>query len=283
MLVRARQPRQPRIDMGEIYETDKVLSEYLLFHYGSAAEILPHGAPAGMREALDFPCRTVARFTPGQVARGLDLGCKEGGTAAHPSTGHVARGLDLGCAVGRSTFEMARDCEEVTGIDFSHAFIDAAQALQLGESLAYERLDEANLRTPLTARAPSGIDAARVRFMQGDAMRLPDDLGIFDRVHAANLLCRLREPLLLLDRLPSLVKPGGELVLATPCTWLEEFTPRENWPPENTLDWLVETLTPHFTLIDITEEPFLIRETARKFQWTTSQTSLWRREQSISR
>ncbi len=243
--------------MSEIYETDKVLSEYLLFHYGSAAEILPHGAPAGMREALDFPCRTVARFTPGQVARGLDLGC----------------------AVGRSTFEMARSCGEVTGIDFSHAFIKSAQALQRGDTLRYERLDEANQRTPLTARAPEDIAAPHVRFMQGDAMRLPDDLGAFDRVHAANLLCRLREPKLLLDRLPSLVKPGGELVLATPCTWLEEFTPCENWPQGSTLDWLVDMLSPDFTLIDITEEPFLIRETARKFQWTTSQTSLWRRRE----
>ncbi|HSP41441.1 MAG TPA: putative 4-mercaptohistidine N1-methyltransferase [Luteolibacter sp.] len=241
--------------MSEIYETDKVLSEYLLFHYGSAAEILPHGAPAGMREALDFPCRTVARFTPG----------------------HVARGLDLGCAVGRSAFEMARHCEQVTGIDFSHAFIRAAQALQRGEVMEYERLDEGNRRTPLMARTTSDIDASRLHFMQGDAMRLPDDLGAFDRVHAANLLCRLREPLLLLERLPSLVKPGGELVLATPCTWLEEYTPRENWPAGNTLDWLAETLTPHFTLIDLTEEPFLIRETARKFQWTSSQASLWRR------
>ncbi|MFZ9938252.1 MAG: methyltransferase type 12, partial [Luteolibacter sp.] len=62
--------------MTAIYETDRLLAEYLLFHYGAPEEILPSAAavPAGMRAALDFPCRTAARFTPGIVARGLDLG-----------------------------------------------------------------------------------------------------------------------------------------------------------------------------------------------------------------
>ena len=242
--------------MSAIYESDKSLAEYLLFHYGAAEEILPASAPAGMREALDFPYRTVARFSPGRVASGLDLGC----------------------AVGRATFEMARHCEEVTGIDFSHAFIRAAQALQRGESLNYQRHDEAALHTPLSARAPAGIDLVRVRFQQGDAMRLPAELGCFDRVHAANLLCRLARPHLLLERLPSLVRSGGELVLATPCTWLEEFTPRENWPPCRTFEWLQAELSSAFTLLRTSEEPFLIRETARKFQWTLSQVSVWRRE-----
>jgi putative 4-mercaptohistidine N1-methyltranferase len=243
--------------MNSIYESDKLLAEYLLFHYGAADEILPpeRGWPAGMREALDFPSRTVAHFSPG----------------------HVARGLDLGCAVGRSTFEMARSCGEVTGVDFSRAFIRAAEALRRGETVDYERLDEASLRTPLTARAPGDISSDRIRFLQGDAMHLPDDLGFFDRVHAANLLCRLPEPQRLLERLPALVKPGGELVLATPCTWLEEFTPPENWPPGGTFEWLNETLTPDFSLIRQADEPFLIRETARKFQWTSSLVTVWRR------
>jgi putative 4-mercaptohistidine N1-methyltranferase len=243
--------------MSTIYESDKLLAEYLLFHYGAAAEILPGvmDAPVGMHDALGFPQRTIAGFSPGEVSRGLDLGC----------------------AVGRSTFEMARSCKEVIGIDFSHAFIRAAETLRRGETMSYQRLDEASLSTPLQARAPQGIDAARIRFIQGDAMNLPADLGCFDRVHAANLLCRLPEPERLLERLPSLVTAGGELVLATPCTWLEEFTPRGNWPPGGTLNWLKAKLSPEFSLLHTAEEPFLIRETARKFQWTISLLSVWRR------
>ena len=243
--------------MSAIYESDKILAEYLLFHFGTAEEILTpdRSWPAGMREALDFPIRT----------------------AAHFSSHLVARGLDLGCAVGRSAFEMSRHCEEVVGIDFSHAFIHAAEALRNGETLTYARHEEAALATPLAARLPAGVDPARLVFQQGDAMALPDDLGQFDRVHAANLLCRLPEPNRLLARLPDLVKPGGELVIATPCTWLAEFTPPENWPPARTFDWLQSKLTPAFSLEQLTDEPFLIRETARKFQWTTSQVTVWRR------
>ncbi len=243
--------------MSAIYESDKILAEYLLFHFGAEQEILTKDRswPVGMREALDFPVRT----------------------AAHFSADTVQRGLDLGCAVGRSAFEMARRCDEVIGIDFSHAFIRAAEALRNGEVLTYARREEAALATPLTACLPAGVDAARLAFQQGDAMALVDDLGQFDRVHAANLLCRLAEPNRLLARLPALVKPGGELVLATPCTWLEEFTPPENWPVAGTFDWLQATLAPAFSLMRLTDEPFLIRETARKFQWTTSLVTVWRR------
>ena len=132
-----------------------------------------------MREALGFPVAHGGAFSPG----------------------HVASGLDLGCAVGRSSFEMARTCEQVTGIDFSHAFIGAADALRRGEALAYERLEEATLRTRLTAYPPAGVDAGRLHFVQGDAMNLPADIGSFDRVHAANLMCRLPDPARLLARL----------------------------------------------------------------------------------
>jgi putative 4-mercaptohistidine N1-methyltranferase len=243
--------------MSAVYETDKLLGEYLLFHYGSAEETLPPPLtwPAGMCEALDFAIRTPRRF-------GQD---------------EVARGLDIGCAVGRSAWEMARHCDEVIGIDFSHAFIKAAETIRSKGELAYVRVEEAARCTPLIARRPADIDPSRIVFQQGDAMDLSDSLGRFDRVHAANLICRLPEPQRFLQRLPSLLKPGGELVLATPCTWLEEFTAPQWWPQGETLDWLKDSLSGDFELVSTCDEPFLIRETARKFQWTRSLVSVWRR------
>jgi len=242
--------------MANPYETERLLAEYLLFHYGGAEEILGGRNIEAFAPALGFPARTVAHFAPGETTRGLDLGC----------------------AVGRSTFEMARHCREVTGIDFSRAFIQAAESLRRGEKIPYRRLEEGHVSTELIARAPADLDPARVRFETGDAMALRDDLGSFDRVHAANLLCRLPEPQRLLNRLPALVRPGGELVLATPCTWLAEFTPPENWPPASTFDWLKKELGPHFDFVDQADEPFLIRETARKFQLTFSLVTVWRRK-----
>jgi len=68
-----------------------------------------------------------------------------------------------------------------------------------------------------------------VSFHCGDACNLPSDLGQFGCVLAANLICRLPNPYKFLDRLPSLVAPGGILVLTTPFSWSEEFTPKVNY------------------------------------------------------
>ncbi len=49
-----------------------------------------------------------------------------------------ARALDLGCAVGRSSFELARGCREVLGIDFSSGS-SGRRHLGAGGRLPYER------------------------------------------------------------------------------------------------------------------------------------------------
>jgi len=233
------------------YETDKLVHEYLLFHYATPEEILPH--ENGPVEALDFAVRTPSH------------------------TGRGSRALDLGCAVGRSSFELSKTCDQVIGIDFSQAFINAAETIRTGIPLQYERLEEASTYTTLTASLPPGVHPENIRFEVGDAMNLRADLGRFDIVHAANLICRLPEPEKLLNRLPDLITPSGTLVLATPCTWLEEYTAKEHFPNAPTLEWLKEKLSPHFTLVEQHDEPFLIRETARKFQWTVSLLTKWER------
>ncbi len=238
------------------YESSKLLNEYLLFHYGSRSE-MQAGYPVPL-EGLNFPLRTAVPAL------------EKGG----------ARALDLGCAVGRSTFELARAYDEVIGIDFSQAFVDAAERICDEGSLNYQILVEASQTLPASAMVPDGVDPSRVRFEQGDAMNLRDDLGAFDCVHAANLICRLPDPLKLITRFRDLVREDGLLVLATPFTWLEEFTPRENWlgsEKQSGFDALGELLDADFDLLSATDEPFLIRETARKYQFTYSKLSVWKR------
>lgn len=241
-----------------IYESQRLLDEYLLFHFGSEQQVFAGKSveyPQALRSALGFTSRTVGHFSQQQVARGLDLGC----------------------AVGGSTFAMAEHCDEVIGIDFSQAFVHAAQVLQAGRSLAYDRHDEGHCRTLLTASLSDNRYRTHCHFEQGDAMNLRADLGSFDRVHAANLLCRLAKPQELLATFPALVRPGGELVIATPCTWLEQYTASSHWPPGETLTWLQQELAKDFEQTATTHEPFLIRETARKFQWSQSLVTVWRR------
>lgn len=241
-----------------VYESNKLLNEYLLFHYGTETDLLEWDF--GPKSALDFAVRTVeTTFDWDRVA-------------------NSARALDVGCAVGRSSFELSKRCAEVIGIDFSQAFVDAAEAIRSSGSLAYERLEEGNVWTQQTATLPAGSTVEAVSFEQGDAMNLRSDIGSFDLVHAANLLCRLTEPKKFLTRLTDLVNPDGQLVFTTPCTWMEEFTPRENWPAGSTLDFLKENLGEAFNFVSTKEMPFLIREHRRKFQWTVAQASIWARK-----
>jgi putative 4-mercaptohistidine N1-methyltranferase len=247
------------------YESNKLLNEYLLFHYGTAEEVLPHAK--GPKEALDYPVRCVREC--------LDV-------ASIPAGG---RALDLGCAVGRATFELARHCVEVLGIDYSHRFVAAAEHIRREGSMAYERVDEGNLTTPLSAQRPAGVDGGRLRFEQGDAMALRRDLGRFEVVLMANLIDRLQHPSRCLERLPDLVQPNGVLVITSPYTWLEAFTPQSEWlggfqvegRSQSTLEGLRSRLEPAFTLERTLELPFLIREHARKYQWSVAQASVWRR------
>jgi len=249
-----------------IYETGKSLAEYLLFHYGTPEEIAP--PVPGVAGALDYAMRCVREC--------LDA----------PALPPNARALDLGCAVGRSAFELARHCAEVVGIDYSRSFIEAAEALRQTGELPYGRCDEGALGTALVARVPREIERGRVAFEVGDAMELRETLGTFDVVLMANLIDRLHTPQRCLARLPGLVKPGGQLIVTSPYTWLEEFTPRANWlggferdsTPVRTLDGLRAALARDFELAGTRDLPFLIREHARKFQLSVAQASLWRRK-----
>lgn len=243
--------------MPASYESDVLRDWYLLFHYGTPDEILDGVAfevsdlPEG---CLRFPSATV------EVA-GIDR--------------TLGRALDLGCAVGRSSFELTKIADEVVGIDFSAGFIDAASRLAKGETLSYRRYSEMHLSEELFATKPKGCRSERVTFEQGDAMNLREDLGTFDVVHAANLLCRLPEPMRFLGRLPDLVSPGGLLILATPATWLPDYTPIENVPPGMTIDFLQGAIGADFERQSTQEVPFLIREHQRKLQLSTAQTSVW--------
>jgi putative 4-mercaptohistidine N1-methyltranferase len=243
------------------YESARGLSEYLLFHYGTAEQILPSGG--GPVEALDYPLRCVRD------------------TFDWSNVPVNARALEVGCAVGRSTFELARHCVEAVGLDYSENFIACAKQLQQEGQATVDIPVEGPQARRVELQVPPDLDRARVTFAQADAHALPPSLGRFDYVLAANLIDRLSEPRRFLALLPTLVKPGGQLVLTSPYTWLEDYTPREHWlctETQTTLETLREILAPNFEENGTRELPFLLREHGRKFQWSVAQASLWRRK-----
>ena len=186
------------------------------------------------------------------------------------------RALDLGSAVGRSSFELAQEVPEVVGIDFSKSFIRAARVLARRGSLRFRLKLEGKISRPAMVKVPAGKLRKRVRFHSGDALRLPP-LGKFDLVLAANLVDRVKDPKKLLQKvLSGLVRPGGLLLLTSPYTWSEEFTPCSRWLKES-FSAIRKILSPHFRLLRRQDIPFLLREHRRKFQLSFADASVWQR------
>jgi len=246
---------------ASVYETARAVDEYLQFHYASDAELMPYEARVAPTAALAF------------ARRCADL-------AAKAAKGR-SRALDIGCAVGGMSFHLASNFQSVVGIDFSHAFVAMAKEMKQTGSHDYQAKIEAMIMETRTANvSPLNVDRSRVWFEQGDACALRDDLGTFDAVLAANLLCRLPEPMAFLDRIPRLLNPGGVVVLVSPYSWLEEYTDKDKWlggrDGRQSFDVLSDIMSARgFSLVDRRDMPFLIRDHARKFQWGCSDATIW--------
>ncbi len=242
----------------DIYETDELVGQYCEFHFGQEY----YGVP-------NFPKATAEIC--GELMKGRSF----------------KRALDLGCATGRSTFELARFFDHVTGIDFSARFIRVGHDMQNKGRIKYAIPSEGQLvsyhEKNLEEFGLVGTEN-KVEFWQGDAHNLKPQFDNYDLVLACNLVDRLYSPAKFLEHIAGRINKGGLLVLMSPYTWLEEFTPLENWlggrkvDGENrtTLDGFHRELEPEFRLLgEPRDVPFVIRETARKFQHTLSQMTVW--------
>ncbi len=246
-----------------MYETDGAVSQYCEAHYG--------GTFFGV---ANFPT----------VCAAICLDYMKG----RPKN----RALDLGCSVGRASFELAREFSFVNGLDFSARFIRIAYQMQEKGVLRYELPEEGEIVSYHERRlADLGLTeaAGRIEFYQADALNLKTKFSNYDLILAANLLDRLSNPGKFLDTIHERLNEDGILVIASPYTWLDEFTSRENWiggyrkdgEPYLTLDGLRARLKPHFLEVAAPRDvEFVIRETNRKFQHSISQVTVWRKIKS---
>lgn len=238
-----------------LYESSFILSQYLLFHYGSGNEQMPFDL--GTLNSLDFPVRCVSECLDKKIL------------PKH------ATALDLGCAVGRSCFELAKYCDHVLGIDSSRAFIDTAKKIQQKKEMPYIIKEEGTHYSEHVAKLPEDANADRVEFRCQDVLDLIDEIDQYDVVLAANLLCRLKTPRALLSLFPQLVKPGGQLILISPYSWLDQYTPRGNWLSKADVRAILEK---DFTLVKSFDMPFVLREHLRKYQWVVADAATWIRK-----
>ena len=255
---------------GDKYDTDELVNQYLLFHFGSQAE----QQDEALAKRIEFP--SVVNL----IDRTVEL--------MNQFAPRRSKALDLGCAVGRSTFELARTFGSVVGLDYSDAFIDAAEHLRQQQSMEYKRWDTGAHHTRLTASIDERIDRERIGFVQGDAANLAGAPMVqnneqYDAILLSNLMCRLSAPAHCLQQFTEsdrYLKSGGILVISSPNTWMAQYTDPANFldgaDSAETLAALGECL-PGFELLHEEDLPFMIREHRRKYEYIVAQVSVWRK------
>lgn len=199
------------------------------------------------------------------------------------------KALDLGCNTGRSSFELARYFDKIDAIDYSARFIGVGTRLKELGSLSYYIKTQGDLQEIKTIKLKDfGYDelAHRVSFWQGDACNLKPNFKSYDLVMASNLLERLYNPFLFLNDIKNRINQGGLLVLSSNYEHQESITKKEFWlggykhktdQEITTMDTLKEILGQNFELVHIQDLEFVIRESARKFQHSVAEVSVWRK------
>jgi ubiquinone/menaquinone biosynthesis C-methylase UbiE len=101
--------------------------------------------------------------------------------------------LDLGCGSGTAAIEIATKVNNVIAIDISSKMIELAKA----------KSEKHNTRN--------------IDFVQTSVFDDKFKVGSFDAILSFYLLHLIQDPILLLQRFNSLLKPGGLFISATPC------------------------------------------------------------------
>jgi len=242
-----------------IYESDKLVSQYCDFQYGDEYFGVKH----------------------------FSLSCVDT-VIKHISSSKKV--LDIGCATGRASFELAKYFDKVEGIDFSARFIGVGTKLKKDGYIAWKSKTEGDLteekKVTLDELGYRGLED-KVTFWQGDACNLKPNFTGYDLVLAKNLIDRLYEPKLFLQSIKKRINTGGILMLTSPYTWQEESTKKEFWiggyedsngNPKNTIDGLTDILKDEFELLELNDIEFVIKETSRKFQHSIAQVSIWKKK-----
>ena len=171
------------------------LSVYLDTHWGDRAEPAPDGP------SPQFGMQALAERLREATAERV-----------------VESAVELGCSVGRGLAELSSGAKRVVGIDLSFGALRRARRVLAGEPLAYARKQAGRHYRPAIVRAGDRA-APEVMLVCGDALDPPLAPAAFDRAVALNLIDSVHSPVQLLSVVDGLLKPGGELILASPYAW----------------------------------------------------------------
>lgn len=180
------------------YETAPVLSSYLWSHYGDLLQD---------PDASDAYHQWAALLAP-----------KEG------------LAIDIGAAVGRFSFELARKCDQVIGVDNSYAFVKTARDLLLTGKAKVTLALEGVLTREIIITLPKEWPRENVDFIVGDALALPFRQHSFATLASLNLIDKIPKPLQHLTELNRIAKNDqAQLLFSDPFSWSTEVAAEQDW------------------------------------------------------
>jgi len=167
----------------------------------------------------------------------------------------LAAALDAGCGPGGTALDLCKEFTKVEAYDYSQGFVD----------MMLQKRDQKGL--------------TNLRAYQGDSHKQEElTQQKFDLIFGCNLIDRLHTPRLWLQQSKAMLTPGGLLVVASPYTWRQEYTPVDEWiggflkdaESHFTVDGLKEAMMPELVLLKELRVPFVIPDADGTFQYTYS-------------
>jgi ubiquinone/menaquinone biosynthesis C-methylase UbiE len=154
--------------------------------------------------------------------------------------------LDIGCGLGRVVFDTAKEnIQKAVGIDTSEAFISECNKIADNQS---QYIDY-------------HVPTSQISFRVADAQNLPFSTGEFNFITCLNVIDRVPKPQKVVQEIEKLLASGGNLLIADPYDWQEEYTPSSEQIENmyglfNKSSWAV--------LTEIDGLPFTLQVNARK-------------------
>ncbi|MCX6227602.1 MAG: 5-histidylcysteine sulfoxide synthase [Bacteroidia bacterium] len=198
--------------------------------------------------------------------------------------------LDLGCRTGRTTWELAKKFEQVTGLDFTARNIRVAVELQEELTFSYLFPEEGELTSyqelNLNELGFSHL-VNKVKFLQTDFSNMKSIFAGYDLILINDILDQLHNPRHFISGIHKRLNPNGLLIVATGYDWSEDCTRIENWiggrRKEGEQIWgnddLASLLTKNFQLVNgPIEVPSVTRINKRKFAINNLEVTIWRKK-----
>lgn len=197
--------------------------------------------------------------------------------------------LDLGCRTGRTTWELARHFDHVTGLDFTARNIRVPIQLRENGSFNYVFPEEGELLSYHQLNIHQlGFDQLvdKVTFLQSDASNMKTLFTGYDLVLLNDILDQMYNPRHFLENVHKRINEGGRLVVATGFDWDEKCTVKENWVGGRReageqiwgTDDLAMLLSQTFTQIgDSQTIPLVKRINKRKYNYQNIEVTIWKK------